>query len=53
VLNDVDFRSAGYYGGYGYYYYTYGGERSGDGNGRRGGLINRVRKLATRTGVGR
>lgn len=53
VLNDVDVRGTGYYGGYGYYYYSYGPEANGDGNGRKAGLVSRVRKLAARAGAGR
>lgn len=46
VLNDVDVRGGAYYGGYGYYY-AYGVETA-TGNGRRAGLVERVRKLAGR-----
>ena len=52
VLNDVDFRSGSYYGGYGYYYYAYHyhADTPSNGNGRRGsGMIDRLRGLA---GVG-
>jgi len=52
VLNDVDVHGRGYYGGYGYYYYSYGPEGAdvhGNGNGRRGGFVDRVRKLAGRS----
>ena len=30
VLNDVDFRSGVYYGGYGYYYHKFYGEDAGE-----------------------
>jgi tyrosine-protein kinase Etk/Wzc len=52
VLNDVDFRSGSYYGGYGYYYYAYHyhADTPSNGNGHRGrGMINRLREL---TGTG-
>lgn len=46
VLNDVDVRGGAYYGGYGYYY-AYGAEHE-TGNGRRNGLVGRMRRLAGR-----
>jgi len=39
VLNDVDFRSGVYYGGYGYYYHRYYGEEGA--SGQSGGPLRR------------
>ena len=52
VLNDVDFTSGSYYGGYGYYY-AYGAH-DGDGaeNGRVGSLLHKLRKAGSKVGVG-
>lgn len=52
VLNDVDFTSGSYYGGYGYYY-AYG-SHDGDGanNGRVGSLLHKLRKAGNKVGVG-
>jgi succinoglycan biosynthesis transport protein ExoP len=50
LLNDVRIRGPGYYGGYGYQYYAYyGSEAKGNGNGRPGGVMHRLREL---TGIG-
>lgn len=48
VLNDVDYNSGSYYGGYGYYYYAYYGD--GNGNGRKNTVIDRVKRFAGRAG---
>ena len=53
VLNDVDFRQAGYGGYYGYYYYYY--HHDADGNGKAHGVVNRIKrwiKPTARTGAG-
>jgi tyrosine-protein kinase Etk/Wzc len=50
VLNDVDFRSGLYGGGYGYYYYQYYGQ-DGHRNGSNGGLLGSVRQWARRSGA--
>ena len=57
VLNDVDFRSGGYYGGYGYYYYAYhyysDSHRKGNGNGNGDGSLTRLgRRIRGLTKVG-
>jgi tyrosine-protein kinase Etk/Wzc len=49
VMNDVDLRKSSYYGGYGYAYYAYYGNEA-NGNGRRQGVLGRLREIA---GVGR
>lgn len=51
VLNDVDFRQAGYGGYYGYYYYYY--HHEAEGNGKAHGVVNRIKrwiKPGARTG---
>jgi tyrosine-protein kinase Etk/Wzc len=47
VMNGVDARGAGRYGGYGYYYYYsyYGSESSGNGNGSGNGVLGRLKRL--------
>ena len=47
VMNGVDARGAGRYGGYGYYYYYsyYGSETSGNGNGSGNGVLSRLKRL--------
>ena len=57
VLNDVDFRSGSYYGGYGYYYYAYhyysDSHRNGNGNGNGDGSLTRLgRRIRSLTKVG-
>jgi capsular exopolysaccharide synthesis family protein len=53
VLNDVDFRSGLYGGGYGYYYYYYYGA-DGHKNGSRLGMLGRVQRWTrARTGATR
>jgi tyrosine-protein kinase Etk/Wzc len=53
VLNDVDFRSGLYGGGYGYYYYYYSGA-DGHKNGSRLGMLGRVQRWTrARTGATR
>lgn len=48
VLNDVDFGSGHYYGGYGYYYHTYYGSET-NGNGGGTGVVNRLKNFVART----
>jgi tyrosine-protein kinase Etk/Wzc len=53
VVNDVDLKRSSYYGGYGYYYYSYYGSET-NGNGHRSGVLNRLRRITAgaRPGVG-
>jgi hypothetical protein len=50
VLNDVDFRSGLYGGGYGYYYYQYYGQDGHRNGSNGGGLLGSVRQWARRGG---
>jgi capsular exopolysaccharide synthesis family protein len=52
VLNDVDFTSGSYYGGYGYYYAYGAHDGDGAGNGRVGSLLHKLRKVSGRAGAG-
>jgi tyrosine-protein kinase Etk/Wzc len=47
VLNDIDFKSGSYYGGYGYYYYQYDAAQ-GQENGAPHGFVDRLRGLVGR-----
>ena len=49
VLNDVNFSSGLYEGGYGYYYYAYYGADSNGNGGTPTGVVNRLRNFVART----
>jgi tyrosine-protein kinase Etk/Wzc len=56
LMNDVNYKSSSYYGGYGYgyaYYSYYGSESNGNGNGNGGGVAGRLRGLVRRKGAGK
>ena len=51
VMNDVDLRRSGYYGGYGYAYYAYYGSEA-NGNGGHSGVMDRLRRVTNWTSAG-
>lgn len=52
VMNDVNFKDGAYYGGYGYYYYSYYGADA-LGNGKSSTVLQRLGRLASRATSGR
>ena len=49
VLNDVNFSSGLYEGGYGYYYYAYYGAEANGNGGAPKGVVNRLKNFVART----